>query len=171
MDVPPRAGFVFRLRLSGLLPHRVQVHHLLHLPRTYVRPCRPVCPVHGGTATTQLSRGILGLSSSSQRPYLLGQAMRLGNRVDRGLLASNDCPNLPLRWVLFEQKSARRTFGERRRGSDCVSKRMYCNHCGAYVGNCGHEPGMTNPVTLSGTCSCGRLFSVTCNGYCLSKKE
>jgi len=52
-----------------------------------------------------------------------------------------------------------------------MSKRMYCNHCGAYVGECGHEPGITDPVTLSGTCKCGREFSVTCNGNCLDAKE
>ncbi len=52
-----------------------------------------------------------------------------------------------------------------------MSKDMYCNHCGAYVGECGHEPGVTDPVTLSGTCQCGREFSVTCNGNCLGKKD
>lgn len=52
-----------------------------------------------------------------------------------------------------------------------MSKRMYCNHCGAYVGECGHEPGVIDPVTLSGTCKCGHEFSVTCNGNCLSKEE
>lgn len=53
-----------------------------------------------------------------------------------------------------------------------MSKRMYCNHCGAYVGECGHGPGMTNPVNLSGTCGqCEHTFSVTCNGDCLITKE
>jgi len=39
------------------------------------------------------------------------------------------------------------------------------------VGECGHEPGVTDPVTLSGTCKCGYDFSVTCNGNCLNNKE
>jgi len=47
-----------------------------------------------------------------------------------------------------------------------MSIRMYCSHCGAYVGDCGHVPGgLTAPVTLSSTCSnCNQHFSVTCNG-------
>lgn len=54
-----------------------------------------------------------------------------------------------------------------------MSKSMYCNHCGAYVGDCGHVPGgLTGPSTLSGTCGkCERQFSVTCNGNCLNKEE
>lgn len=52
-----------------------------------------------------------------------------------------------------------------------MSRSMHCNHCGAYVGDCGHEPGMTTPVTLSGTCQCGWEFSVTCNGSCISAED
>lgn len=53
-----------------------------------------------------------------------------------------------------------------------MAKHLYCPHCGAYVGNCGHVPGvLTNPVTLSGTCGkCERKYSVTCKGDCLDKK-
>lgn len=43
------------------------------------------------------------------------------------------------------------------------STRLYCNHCGDYVGVCGHQSGAVGPVTLSGTCKCGCEFSVTCN--------
>lgn len=50
-----------------------------------------------------------------------------------------------------------------------MSRSLYCNHCGAYVGDCGHEPGVTGTVTLSGTCRCGREFSVSCNGNCLKE--
>ena len=47
---------------------------------------------------------------------------------------------------------------------------MHCNLCGAYGGECGHEPGVTDSVKLSGTCpQCGREFSVTCNGDCLKE--
>lgn len=52
-----------------------------------------------------------------------------------------------------------------------MSKSMHCPHCGEYVGDCGHvSGGLTDPVTLSGTCGkCGRDFSVTCSGGCISK--
>ncbi|MDD8020434.1 MAG: hypothetical protein PHU81_04500 [Acidobacteriota bacterium] len=52
-----------------------------------------------------------------------------------------------------------------------MSKSMYCNHCGVYVGHCGHVPGgLTGPSTLSGTCRNGHKFSVTCYGDCLGKE-
>ncbi len=53
-----------------------------------------------------------------------------------------------------------------------MARDLYCPHCGAYVGNCGHVPGgLTDPVTLSGTCGkCEREYSVTCKGDCLDKK-
>lgn len=53
-----------------------------------------------------------------------------------------------------------------------MSKSMYCPHCKAYVGDCGHVAGgFTGPSTLSGTCGkCEREYSVTCQGDCLDKK-
>lgn len=50
-----------------------------------------------------------------------------------------------------------------------MSKSMYCPHCSAYVGDCGHVAGgLTGPSTLSGTCGkCERQYTVTCNGDCL----
>jgi hypothetical protein len=52
-------------------------------------------------------------------------------------------------------------------------KSMYCPHCQAYVGDCGHiSGGYTGPSTLSGTCgTCEKSYSVTCNGDCLDKKS
>lgn len=53
-------------------------------------------------------------------------------------------------------------------GELIMSKSMYCPNCGAYVGDCGHEPGgSTSPSTISGTCKCGYYYSVTCYGSCL----
>ncbi|MDD3626304.1 MAG: hypothetical protein PHV06_03215 [bacterium] len=54
-----------------------------------------------------------------------------------------------------------------------MSKRLYCPHCGAYVGDCGHVPGgFSGPSTLQGTCGkCEREYSVTCNGDCLNNKS
>lgn len=49
-----------------------------------------------------------------------------------------------------------------------MAKDMYCPHCGSYVGNCGHvSGGSTDPITLSGTCGCGKKYKVTCNGDCI----
>ncbi len=52
-----------------------------------------------------------------------------------------------------------------------MARDLFCPHCGAYVGNCGHVPGgLTGPATLSGTCGkCEREYSVTCNGDCLKE--
>lgn len=54
-----------------------------------------------------------------------------------------------------------------------MSKSMYCPHCGAYVGYCGHKPGgSTGPITISATCAnCARKYTVTCKGDCLDKKD
>ena len=53
-----------------------------------------------------------------------------------------------------------------------MSKKMYCPHCGTHIGNCGHFPGgLTDPTTISGTCSkCNEEYSVTCYGDCLDKE-
>lgn len=49
---------------------------------------------------------------------------------------------------------------------------LKCSHCSAYVGDCGHEPGMTTTVTLSGTCGkCERKFTISCDGSCLSSRR
>ncbi len=52
-----------------------------------------------------------------------------------------------------------------------MSKSMYCPHCGAYVGDCGHVAGgFAGPSTLASTCGkCGREYSVTCDGDCLKQ--
>ena len=37
--------------------------------------------------------------------------------------------------------------------------------CGRYLGSCGHRAdGDQSPITLSGTCRCGRVWSWTCPG-------
>ncbi len=37
--------------------------------------------------------------------------------------------------------------------------------CGRWIGYCGHRGGNNQtPVTLSGTCACGKTFRVTCRG-------
>ena len=52
-------------------------------------------------------------------------------------------------------------------------KSLYCSHCEAYVGDCGHMPGgYTGPSTISGTCGeCQQPYRVTCKGDCLDQKE
>lgn len=51
-----------------------------------------------------------------------------------------------------------------------MAQDLYCPSCGAYVGNCGHvSGGDTKPHTISGTCKCGKKYTVTCDGGCLKQ--
>lgn len=48
-----------------------------------------------------------------------------------------------------------------------MPKRLYCNTCGEYIGNCEHSMGEMGSFTKTGTCSnCRNRYYVTCDTNC-----
>jgi hypothetical protein len=53
-----------------------------------------------------------------------------------------------------------------------MNKRLYCNTCGEYIGDCEHNIGESGSFTKTGTCSnCNNRYYVTCDNNCCEEQN